>query len=148
MEERKDVTSYAEFHETARPVIASIKRGLACKCPSCGEGRIFNSYLEVNDTCPSCEEVLSHHQADDFPPYLTISIVGHVIVAAMLIVERSTDLSTGFHLAIWIPLTIILSLALLRPLKGAVVGMQWATRMHGFGSGDDFINADNEDRLN
>ncbi len=147
MKGKKDVADFVEYHDTARPVMRSINRGLACKCPSCGEGKTFNGYLEVNDACPACDENLSHHRADDFPPYLTIFIVGHIIVAAMMMVERSTDLSTGFHLAIWIPLTIILSLALLRPLKGAVVGMQWATRMHGFGSGDDFVNADNEDRL-
>ncbi len=130
-----------------RPVFPAIKNGLRCKCPSCGKGSAFNGYLEITPNCKVCGEVLEGHQADDFPPYLTIFIVGHIIVALMLVVERSTDWSTGVHLAIWIPLTIILSLVLLRPLKSAVVGLQWALRMHGFGSGDEFVAADNEDRL-
>lgn len=77
--------------------------------------------------------------ADDFPPYLTIFVVGHIIVGSALMVERSTDMSTGMHLAIWIPLTIVLSLALLRPMKGGVVGLQWANRMHGFGEDDETV---------
>ncbi len=141
------MTEFVEYHEIKRPVLRSIGRGLLCKCPACGKGSAFNGYLKIRDSCLSCHEELSHHRADDFPPYLTIFIVGHIIVGSMLLVERSTDISTGVHLAVWIPLTIILSLALLRPLKGAVVGMQWAIRMHGFGSGDDFVNADEEDRL-
>ena len=129
-----------------RPLMPAIKRGLKCKCPSCGKSSAFNGYLEIKQKCGHCSEVLEHHQADDFPPYITIFIVGHIVVALILMVERSTDWSTGVHLAIWIPLTIILSLALLRPLKGAVVGMQWAFRMHGFGSGDEFVSTNNEDR--
>lgn len=130
-----------------RPVFPAIKRGLACKCPACGDASSFTGYLEITNECSKCGENLSHHRADDFPPYLTIFIVGHIVVALMLMVERSTDMSTGVHLAIWIPLTIILSLALLRPLKGAVVGLQWATRMHGFETDDNFKETGNEDQL-
>jgi uncharacterized protein (DUF983 family) len=136
----------ASTSDWKRPLMPAIKKGLKCKCPSCGEASAFNGYLEIKQECENCKEALGNHQADDFPPYITIFIVGHIVVALLLMVERSTELSTGAHLAIWIPLTIILSLALLRPIKGAVVGMQWALRMHGFGSGDQFTSADNEDR--
>ncbi len=141
------MTEPAPSSEWKRPVMPAIKRGLMCKCPSCGEASAFNGYLEIKQTCEICEEELGNHQADDFPPYITIFIVGHIIVGLILMVERSTEMSTGMHMAIWIPLTIILSLALLRPIKGAVVGLQWALRMHGFGGGDEFAKADNEDRL-
>ncbi len=117
------------------------------KCPSCGKGAAFNAYLKVCDTCNECGEELSHHRADDFPPYVTIFVVGHIVVAMMLMVERSTDLSHALHLSIWIPMAIIMSLILLQPFKGAVVGMQWALRMHGFGEGDNFSAANDEDRL-
>ena len=137
----------APANEWKRPVMPAIKKGLKCKCPSCGDASAFNGYLEIKQECENCNEVLGNHQADDFPPYMTIFIVGHIIVGLILMVERSTDWSTGTHLALWIPLTIILSLVLLRPFKGAVVGLQWALRMHGFGSGDEFVSADNEDRL-
>ncbi len=115
-----------------RSIATSLWRGFLGKCPNCNSGKQFKGYLKVVNRCGTCGTDLSHHRADDLPPYLTIFIVGHLIVGLILIVERSTQLTTNQHLAIWIPLTIILSLLLLQPLKGAVVGLQWALRMHGF----------------
>ena len=56
-------------------------------------------------------------------------------------VEATSTLSLWQHLAIWVPLTIGLPLGLLRPVKGAVVGLQWALYMHGFGGEADQIEA-------
>lgn len=115
-----------------RPAMRSIGRGLRLRCPQCGEGKLFAGYLKVAPECSVCGQDLTHHRADDLPPYLTIVIVGHIIVPAILFVETRWPLSTFAHLAIWLPLTLILSLLLLPPVKGAVVGLQWALRMHGF----------------
>ena len=120
-----------------RPVMPAIMKGLRKRCPNCGRGKLFRSYLKVAPACPSCNEDLSHQRADDAPPYLTIVVVGHIIVPAILFVETRWPLPTAGHLAIWLPLTLILSLLLLPVMKGAVVGLQWALRMHGFGEKDD-----------
>jgi uncharacterized protein (DUF983 family) len=95
---------------------------------------LYGSYLRVSDKCAACGEELSHHRADDAPPYFTILIVGHVLVALMMTVELNYSPPLWLHLLMWIPLTIILSLALLPRIKGAVVGLQWAHKMHGFGT--------------
>lgn len=129
------MTTTSNLSDEKRPVWPAIKRGLRCKCPNCGDGKLFSSFVKVSDTCPSCDQELHHHRADDFPPYLVIFIVGHIIITGVMLVEARYELSSWAHLMIWVPLTIILSLILLQPLKGAVVGMQWATRMHGFGEG-------------
>jgi uncharacterized protein (DUF983 family) len=71
--------------------------------------------------------------ADDDHHQIGRQVVGHVIVGAFMGVEATSTLSTWQHLAIWVPITIISALALLQPTKGAVVGLQWALRMHGFG---------------
>lgn len=126
--------------EPRRPVFQSIMRGLRRRCPNCGKGHLFTRYLKVTPTCPSCGEDLSHQRADDAPPYLTIVIVGHIVVPAILFVETRWPLPTFAHLAIWLPMTLVLSLLLLPVMKGAVVGLQWALRMHGFGEGDEFGN--------
>lgn len=110
----------------------SIKRGMRCRCPNCGEGRMFNRFLKVTPSCPACGEDLSHHRADDLPPYLTIVIVGHIVVTAILFVFGRWEWPTMVHLMVWLPLTLALCLLLLQPTKGAVVGLQWALRMHGF----------------
>ncbi len=125
----------------ARPLWTAIKRGFMCRCPNCGEGRLFKSFLKTADSCERCGEEMHHHRADDLPAYLVVVIVGHIIVGAFMGVEATSTLSTWQHLAIWVPLTIISALALLRPTKGAVVGLQWALYMHGFGGEDDPVES-------
>jgi uncharacterized protein (DUF983 family) len=122
-----------------RSVWTSLRRGLAGKCPNCGTGNLFYKYLKVNDHCSHCHEELFHQRADDAPPYFTIFIVGHIIVPAMLILEKMYHPALWIHMALWIPLTIGLCFWILQPMKGATVGLQWANRMHGF-DGEDHID--------
>jgi uncharacterized protein (DUF983 family) len=110
----------------------AIKRGLLGRCPNCGEGKLFRAYLKSVDACASCGEEMFHHRADDLPAYLAIFIVGHVVVAGFMATDSWLVLESWQHLMIWIPITVILSLALLQPIKGGVIGLQWALRMHGF----------------
>lgn len=111
----------------------AVARGIANCCPACGEGRLYRAFLKVADQCPTCGEALHHHRADDAPPYFTMFIVGHVLVGGALALEQRFAPETWVHAAIWLPMTIILSLVLLPRVKGALVGLQWALRMHGFG---------------
>jgi len=123
-----------------RPLLPAMLKGSLGRCPNCGKGALFNGYLTVRHACSVCGEELHHHRADDAPPYFTILIVGHVIIALVLAVEVAFVPPMWLHVALWIPLTIASSLALLRPIKGAIVGLQWAVYMHGFDP-----HADNED---
>ena len=115
-----------------RDVFQAMWRGFRGRCPACGEGRLFGSFLKVNKSCSECSEELHHHRADDFPAYLVIVIVGHIVVPLVLAVETHLAPSYWIHLALWLPLTLGLSLALLQPIKGAVVAVQWFLGMHGF----------------
>jgi uncharacterized protein (DUF983 family) len=110
------------------------KRGFAGRCPACGEGRIFRKYLKVAESCTSCGEELHHHRADDAPPYFTILIVGHLVGALLLIgEERWPEAPMWMPIAAGLILAASMSLALLPRVKGALIGWQWALRMHGFG---------------
>jgi uncharacterized protein (DUF983 family) len=121
----------------SRPLGLSLWRGFRCRCPNCGEGRLFRRYLKPVDNCPVCGEDMTHQRADDAPPYFTMVIVGHIVVPIVLAVAMRTDLSNLTHLMIWLPLTLGLTLAFLQPVKGATIALQWALYMHGFdGSGD------------
>ncbi len=118
----------------ARPTGLAIRRGLRGKCPRCGDGEIFRAYLKVSDTCPSCSLELFHQRADDAPAYLTMLIVGHFIVAGIIAMEEFWPDSPLLPLTIlWCALTVASALWLLPRLKGALIGYQWAMRMHGFG---------------
>ncbi|MFN0217543.1 MAG: DUF983 domain-containing protein [Hyphomicrobium sp.] len=119
--------------EAERSAWASIRRGWAQTCPACGEGRLYKSYLKVNDACPHCGEALHHHRADDAPPYFVMTITAHVVVGGILLLERNFAPDVWLQLAIWCPTLIALSLWLLPRVKGALIGYQWALRMHGFG---------------
>lgn len=124
-----------------RSTWTAMKRGALGRCPNCGQGRLFSSFLKTVHECEYCSEEIHHHRADDLPAYLVVVVLGHIIVGAFMAVEAASTLSTWQHLAIWIPLTILSALVLIRPTKGAVVGLQWALYMHGFGGEDDRIEA-------
>lgn len=105
------------------PLITAVGRGLRCLCPACGRSRLFTRYLKVVPECPVCHAPLGLAKADDAPPYFTIVAVGHVVVPSMLILERTVTPPLWVHVALWVPLTIILALAFLQPIKGAIVGL-------------------------
>lgn len=116
-----------------RPTKTAVLNGLRCKCPNCGEGKLFSRYLKVVDHCANCDEELSCHSADDGPAYLTILLVGHIIGFAthiMWVQLRPEPIVMASVLTVG---AVALSLFLLPRMKGMVVGIQWARRMHGFG---------------
>ncbi|SFV32375.1 Uncharacterized conserved protein, DUF983 family [Devosia crocina] len=120
-----------------RSVGQAMWRGALCRCPHCGQGKIFRAYLKVADQCDVCGEEFSHHRADDFPPYIAIMIVGHLLVGVMMHMDMVWHVNPMTYLLSMIPLAIILPLMMLPSIKGAIVGLQWATRMYGFGGQKD-----------
>jgi uncharacterized protein (DUF983 family) len=115
-----------------RNVWSALRRGLRGRCPRCGEGKIFRAFLKVDNACSVCGQDFTPHRADDLPAYLVIVIVGHLVVPMILWIETDYAPPVALQLAIYLPITLIASLLLLQPVKGAVVGVQWALRMHGF----------------
>lgn len=97
---------------------------------------MFTSYLTVADRCDRCGEELHHQRADDAPPYFTMLVVGHVIIGGVLALEQAARPEIWVHMALWVPLTIGLSLWLLPRIKGGLIGYQWGHRMHGFAGTD------------
>ena len=115
-----------------RDLWSAMKRGFRGRCPRCGEGKLFRAFLKTANNCSVCGLDFTPHRADDLPAYLVIVIVGHIVVPIALWVETNYSPAVWLQLAIYLPLTFVMSLALLQPVKGTVVGMQWALKMHGF----------------
>lgn len=107
-------------------------RGFTCSCPACGKGHMFRKFLKVADNCDACGEELHHHRADDAPPYFTMFIVGHIVIPLVLVVEKLWAPALPVHFMLWTVVTLALTFALMPAVKGAVVSLQWALRMHGF----------------
>ncbi len=128
------ITTPADIELPARPVWPALKRGLRGFCPACGKGRIFYAYLKVNDLCPHCGEELFHQRADDMPPYVTMVIVGHFVVAGVILgQDLFPDLPDWPQMIVWPVAALLMILWLLPRVKGALIAYQWALRMHGFG---------------
>jgi uncharacterized protein (DUF983 family) len=114
-------------------------KGFRCRCPKCGEGKLFRAYLKPVAACEACGESMEGQRSDDLPPYITIFIVGHVVVPLILANEMSANpWPLWVHAAVWVPLTLILTILLMQPIKGAVIGMQWGLRLHGFDPKGDY----------
>lgn len=127
--------------DAPRSWLKAMARGSAHRCPQCGEGQLFARYIRTRDVCAVCDLDLTGHRADDAPPYLTIMIVGHLAIPLALASKQLFDPPLALQFAVWLPIMIVASALLLPVTKGAMVGLQWAHRMHGFeahdGAGDD-----------
>ncbi|MDA4846778.1 DUF983 domain-containing protein [Hoeflea poritis] len=137
MAKQHTVSSRSAAMRPQRDLWRAVTKGWSGRCPHCGTGPLFKSFLKPVHHCESCGEEMHHHRADDLPPYLVIFIVGHVVVAGYMIAEPFLDWNSWQHLAMWIPITLAMALAMIQPVKGAVIGLQWANYMHGFGGEED-----------
>ena len=111
--------------EPLRTKLIGLRRGCRGRCPNCGEGRLFKAYLKVDPICAHCGHDNGRYPADDSPPYFTILIVGHLVVAPLLAFPLIWTLPTGLMLAIILPALAGLTLGFLPIVKGGVIGVLW-----------------------
>ena len=116
---------------------SAVWRGARRRCPECGVGAIFSGYTRTSETCAHCGLAISGHRADDAPPYVTILAVGHLAIPLLVAAKLLFDPPLGLQLAVSLPSVAALTLVLLPISKGALIGLQWANRMHGFADADD-----------
>lgn len=116
-----------------RPFRPALLRALRNRCPACGEGRMFGTFLKPVSACATCGEQWDRHQADDFPSYIVILILGHVLVATMIEVNHAFAVPLGVQAIVWPGLALVLAALLIQPAKAGVIAFQWSRRMHGFG---------------
>ncbi|MET3854364.1 DUF983 domain-containing protein [Rhizobium sp. OAE497] len=128
---------YGGSDASERPLGRSIMRGMLNKCPHCGSGKLFRAFLKPVDNCAACGEAMHHHRSDDLPPYLTIFVIGHVVLGGYMLTDLVWPLPMWLTFAIWAPVTLLSALLIIQPIKGGVIGLQWALRLHGFGGHSD-----------
>ncbi len=116
----------AEIHH---PLWRSIGRGLAHRCPHCGKGALFGRYLKVRPACEACGHELAIYPADDGPAYLTILLVGHLVIAPMLIFPVVWDSDPRIVLPIGLVALTTITLAALPRLKGGWLGLMYALQV-------------------
>ena len=105
-----------------------ILRGLAGHCPHCGKGRLFAGFLTLKPRCESCGLDFSFADSADGPAVFIMLFVGFIVVGLALFVEFTFHPPYWLHALLWIPLTLGLSLGLLRPLKGWLIAQQYVRK--------------------
>lgn len=120
----------------ARSWLRAAERGLRKKCPQCGRGALFLRYSKTAPACPHCGLDLTGHRADDAPPYVTILVVGHLSIPLALATKQLFDPPLWAQFAVWGPVIMAATFWFLPRAKGALIGLQWANRMHGFSGPD------------
>ena len=107
---------------------SALLSGLAGRCPNCGEGHLFEGFLKVAPRCEACRYDLSAADSGDGPAVFVILIVGFAVAFAALITEFTIHPPMWVHLIVWLPLTLVLSLGLMRPLKGVLLAAQFMNK--------------------
>ena len=102
--------------------------GLMCRCPKCGEGPLFSGYLKVVDRCEACGADLSKADSGDGPVVFILLIVGMIGCSGLLFTELALKWPIWLELIVWLPLIAIMTLAALRPFKGALIALQFHNR--------------------
>lgn len=114
--------------ETERSLVTGVLRGLKHRCPECGEGRLFRAYLKVDEFCEACGHPLGQYRADDGPAYLTILVIGHLLVAPLMLFPFIWQ----WPAHVVLPLTLIplaaAVLLMLPRIKGAWLGLMWSLK--------------------
>jgi uncharacterized protein (DUF983 family) len=114
-------------------VSSALSAGLRCRCPACAEGPLFRGFLTVHPRCPVCGLNLSDQDIGDGPVAFIVLIVGAIVVTLALIAEVRYAPPVWLHLLLWLPLTMVLVLALMRPFKAVLIALQYKHRRHDFG---------------
>jgi uncharacterized protein (DUF983 family) len=104
--------------------------GLLCRCPRCGRGRLFSGFLKIAPACGECGLDLKFSDSGDGPAIFIIFLVSPLVIVLAVIAENLFHPAPYMHLMLWIPTTIILCLALLRPFKATLVALQFRHNAH------------------
>jgi uncharacterized protein (DUF983 family) len=129
--EGDDVNESVSSDATKVELPRAIWRGFLRRCPRCGQGALFKAYLKQVDACAVCHEEYAHIRADDAPPWLTILVVGHIVVPLIFVVDSGFSWPNWLVMIVWPAITVLLALAVLPRAKGVFIALIWATRAPG-----------------
>lgn len=107
------------------PFWPQARRALVGRCPRCGRGRLFKSYLKQVENCADCGEAFGHIRADDGPAWLTILLVGHLIVPLVVAFEKDSTWPMWVPMVLWPGLALVLALLLLPLAKSLFITLLW-----------------------
>ena len=108
--------------------VSALRAGLACKCPRCGKGKLFDGFLAVGPRCPRCDLDFAHVDSGDGPAVFVILILGFLVASGALVVEVTFQPPYWLHMLIWLPTILFGALGMLRPFKATLIALQFKYR--------------------
>src|SRR5579864_7161236 len=117
--------SNAMTKQPINSLAGSLRAGLGCSCPRCGRGKLFRGFLTLPPSCESCELDYGFADAGDGPAVFIMFIAGFIVVGAALVTEVVNHPPYWVHAVLWLPLILIVTLGLLRPMKGLMIALQY-----------------------
>jgi len=112
--------------------VSPFRAGLLCRCPRCGEGKLYDGILNVAERCAVCELDLTAQDSGDGPAVFAIFLIGILAVGLAALVELNFAPPTWVHLLYQVPFVLGGSLLLLRPLKALLIALQYRHKAAGF----------------
>lgn len=114
--------------ETRFPPVSVLKAAAHARCPRCGQGALYDGFLEVAERCRACGLALGVHDAGDGPAVFVILVLGFVVVGLAFVVEAAFTPPMWVHALIWPPLVLGASLGMLRFVKSLLIALQYRHR--------------------
>jgi uncharacterized protein (DUF983 family) len=108
--------------------VSLLAAALQCRCPRCGQGKLFDGVLTVRERCPVCDLDLKGHDAGDGANVGVILVLGALVVAAAFWVEFTFNPPLWVHVVLWPLVTVPAAIGLMRPVKAALVALQYRHR--------------------
>ncbi len=116
--------------ETNGNSVSPFRSGFTGRCPRCGEGALYGGFLDVADCCAECGLDYSGQNSGDGSVFFIIMIVGFIVVGLALALEVMVAPPVWLHMVLWLPLSLILALAMMRPAKGILIALQYRHGVH------------------
>lgn len=110
--------------------VSAFRAGLAGRCPRCGEGALFGGFLEVADRCTVCDLDFSGQNSGDGSAFFIIMAVGFIVIGLALAMEKMFAPPIWLHMVFWLPLSLALSLVMMRPAKAILIALQFKHKVH------------------
>ncbi len=105
--------------------VSALSAGLGCRCPNCGEGRVFDGYLRFKTRCEACDADFSVADTGDGAAFFVMFAALILIVPSAMFFEFAFRPPGFVHVLIWPPLTLAFCMFLLRPVKALLFALQW-----------------------
>lgn len=108
--------------------VSAFSAGLRCRCPNCGEGQVFRGFLTFKDQCEACGADFTMADSGDGPAFFVMFPVLVLVAPSAMILELFLRPPWWVHVLLWTPITLLLSMWLLRPFKAVLFALQWKNK--------------------